>query len=53
MVVEKGYKPTDLGAIPENWHIAFLDDLIDKTRSIRYGIVQPGKFDPNGRYLVR
>jgi type I restriction enzyme S subunit len=53
MVVEKGYKLTDLGAIPEDWHIALLDDLIDNTRSIRYGILQPGKFDPNGRYLVR
>jgi type I restriction enzyme S subunit len=53
MVVENGFKQTELGAIPENWEIAFLDDLIDKTRSIRYGIVQPGKFDSNGRYLVR
>ena len=53
MVIEKGFKQTDLGSIPENWNITFLDELIDKTRSIRYGIVQPGKFDPQGRYLVR
>jgi len=47
------YKQTEVGLIPSDWDIAFLDDLIDKKRSIRYGIVQPGKFDPNGRYLVR
>ena len=30
-----------------------LRDLVDPVRTIRYGIVQPGKYDPNGRYMIR
>jgi type I restriction enzyme S subunit len=53
MVVEKGYKQTEVGVIPISWEFKELNDLIDSDRSIRYGIVQPGKFDLYGRYLVR
>ena len=53
MVVEKGYKQTEVGVIPISWELKELNDLIDSDRSIRYGIVQPGKFDLYGRYLVR
>jgi type I restriction enzyme S subunit len=35
------------------WTSAHLEDLTDPTRSIRYGIVQPGRFDPDGRYMIR
>jgi type I restriction enzyme S subunit len=42
-----------VGVIPEDWAISPLVELIDESRSIRYGIVQPGKFDPTGRYMVR
>jgi type I restriction enzyme S subunit len=51
--LSKGYKQTEVGLIPSDWEIFELNDLIDPNRSIRYGIVQPGKFDPNGRFMVR
>ena len=47
------FKKTQVGSIPEDWGIARLGDLVDPSRSIRYGIVQPGKYDPQGRYMVR
>ena len=53
MEVKPGYKQTEVGVIPEDWALAPLVELIDESRSIRYGIVQPGKFDPAGRYMVR
>jgi type I restriction enzyme, S subunit len=51
--VNPGYKRTEVGVVPEDWDIARLDALVDQSRSIRYGIVQPGKFDPQGRYMIR
>jgi type I restriction enzyme, S subunit len=39
--------------LPNDWHVLELKELIDKKRSIRYGIVQPGEYDENGRYMVR
>jgi type I restriction enzyme S subunit len=51
--VNPGYKQTDIGAIPEDWELHKLANLIDPSRGVRYGIVQPGKQDPNGRYMVR
>jgi type I restriction enzyme, S subunit len=51
--VKPGYKQTEVGVIPEEWELTPLVELIDASRSIRYGIVQPGKFDPSGRYMVR
>lgn len=49
----EGCKQTEVGMIPEDWDIAALSGLVDESRSIRYGIVQPGKFDPQGRYMIR
>lgn len=51
--IPSGYKQTEVGVIPEDWDVGTLDSLIEPSRSIRYGIVQPGKFDPCGRYMVR
>jgi type I restriction enzyme S subunit len=48
-----GYKKTKLGWIPEDWDVCNLKEIVDSDRKIRYGIVQPGEFDPNGRYLLR
>ncbi len=39
--------------LPNDWNVLELKELIDKKRSIRYGIVQPGEYDQNGRYMVR
>lgn len=47
------FKNTQVGRIPEDWKIARLGDLVDPSRSIRYGIVQPGRYDPQGRYMLR
>ncbi|MEI6271812.1 MAG: hypothetical protein WCP38_05565, partial [Chloroflexota bacterium] len=51
--MKPGYKQTEVGVIPKEWALVPLVELIDESRSIRYGIVQPGKFDPAGRYMVR
>lgn len=40
-------------SIPKEWNKIELKELIDSKRSIRYGIVQPGEFDKDGRYMVR
>jgi type I restriction enzyme S subunit len=53
MELKPGYKQTDVGVIPEEWEVAVLVDLVDQSRSIRYGIVQPGKYDPQGRFMIR
>lgn len=47
------FKNTQVGRMPEDWEIARLGDLVDPSRSIRYGIVQPGRYDPQGRYMLR
>lgn len=39
--------------IPAHWGVGLLGDLVDPARTIRYGIVQPGKNDINGRYMIR
>lgn len=39
--------------LPNGWQVLELKELIDDKRSIRYGIVQPGEYDENGRYMVR
>lgn len=51
--MREGYKMTELGEMPEDWQIVYLNSLIQADRGITYGIVQPGSFDENGRYLVR
>ena len=48
MGLKPGYKQTDVGVIPEDWEVLRLADLLDQPRSVRYGVVQPGKFDPRG-----
>ena len=53
MGLTPGYKQTEAGVIPEDWGVRRLADLLDQTRSVRYGIVQPGKFDPRGCLMLR
>jgi type I restriction enzyme S subunit len=53
MEVTKGYKKTDAGVIPKDWDITQLGDIIDESRSIRYGIVQPGKYEHGGCLMLR
>lgn len=53
MAVKLGYKQTEVGVIPEEWESCRLADLLEEARSIRYGIVQPGKFDPAGCFMLR
>ena len=51
--MKTGYKQTEVGVIPEEWEIQRLGELLQGSRSIRYGIVQPGKFDGTGCYMLR
>lgn len=47
------YQQTEFGEVPKDWKLTQLKNIVDSRRSIRYGIVQPGDFDPNGRYMIR
>lgn len=49
----KGYKHTPIGWIPEDWETVNLEELVYRNRSIRYGIVQPGKYTEDGIFLIR
>lgn len=44
---------TTVGRFPPDWVVHSVKSLVDPTRSIRYGIVQPGRYDPRGRYMIR
>jgi type I restriction enzyme S subunit len=51
--LSKQYRQTEFGKVPKEWKLVQLKNIVEPTRSIRYGIVQPGNFDPNGRYMIR
>lgn len=51
--VRTAYKQTEVGIIPEEWEMKPLYELLQESRSIRYGIVQPGKFDATGCHMLR
>jgi type I restriction enzyme, S subunit len=51
--VPEGYKMSEVGVIPKEWEVRKLEDLLEQSRSIRYGIVQPGVFDPCGCLMLR
>ena len=53
MEVKPGYKQTEAGVIPDSWDTVRLEDLLQSSRSIRYGIVQPGKYVPLGCFMLR
>lgn len=53
MELKPGYKQTDVGVIPEEWEVRKLGTLLEQARTARYGIVQPGKFEPNGCLMLR
>ena len=40
--------PPDLPSLPNGWKWERLGNLVDQQRGICYGIVQPGKHDPQG-----
>jgi type I restriction enzyme, S subunit len=48
-----GHKHSDVGVIPDEWGAHQLGELLQSQRSIRYGIVQPGRFDTAGCYMLR
>lgn len=48
-----GFKKTNAGWIPSDWGSLRLADLVQESRGIRYGIVQPGQYDPTGRFMIR
>ena len=51
--LRKGYKQTEVGVLPEDWEVKELSDLLEQSRSIRYGIVQPGNFTSRGCLMLR
>jgi len=53
MPTETQFKQTDIGLIPEDWEVTNLSEIIEPNRNIRYGIVQPGKYEPSGCLMLR
>ena len=49
----RAFVSDELGTRPRDWDVITLDDLVDPSRGIRYGIVQPGTYDPRGRFMIR
>lgn len=47
------HRDTEIGKIPVEWRIVALGEIVERGRGIRYGIVQPGAYDPSGRYMIR
>ena len=42
----------DLKVLPKGWRWTRLTELVDQSRGICYGIVQPGKHDPQGTPMI-
>jgi type I restriction enzyme S subunit len=49
----RAFVSDELGTRPQDWDAIPLNELVDPARRIRYGIVQPGEYDRNGRYMIR
>ncbi len=47
-----GYKQTELGVIPVDWHAEEVANLVEPTAPICYGVVQVGKYTENGVPIV-
>ncbi|HEY9865843.1 MAG TPA: restriction endonuclease subunit S [Candidatus Obscuribacterales bacterium] len=47
------WKETEIDLIPKDWEVTKLENLVDNKRSICYGIVQPGQYDPKGIPILR
>ncbi len=52
MVVEKGYKKTDVGVIPQDWELKLLNDISVITRLAGYEYSTMWKEDPNGEIIA-
>lgn len=50
--VPKGYKRTEVGVIPDEWGVEEIDELVELTAPICYGVVQVGKNENNGVPVV-
>lgn len=48
----KSATPYEVPSIPAGWHWKRLSELVDPSRGVCYGIVQPGKNDPDGVPMV-
>lgn len=53
MVISENKIPSDLPKLPAGWAFKALDQLVDLSRGISYGIVQPGSDTPDGVPIVR
>ena len=51
--ITRSFVSDELGTRPRDWDVVQLNELVDPSRGIRYGIVQPGAYDPNGRFMIR
>jgi len=46
-------KRTPLGTLPKEWGCVRIHDVVQETRRVTYGIVQPGDYTPLGVLLIR
>lgn len=48
----EGYRQTEIGLIPADWSVLTIDDLVESTAPICYGVVQVGKHSETGVPIV-
>ena len=48
----EGYRQTEIGLIPADWSVLTIDDLVESTAPICYGVVQVGKYSETGVPIV-
>ncbi len=53
MELRPGYTLSDVGAIPDDWCVSSLGELVDPKRKITYGIVVPGRETLGGIPMIR
>jgi type I restriction enzyme S subunit len=52
MGLKPGYKQTEAGVVPEDWHVEAVVDLVDPAFPICYGVVQVGQHTEGGVPIV-
>lgn len=51
-IIEKGFKETEIGLIPEDWQVKGFEECIDKERISRDIKIPQGKYKKVGRYPI-
>lgn len=51
--MSNAFTPSPIGPLPNDWACSQIREIVEPTRKVTYGIVQPGSFTENGVLLIR